>query len=508
MKLSCPKCGHAKMGRCGSTDDHRAARYRCSQCRFKTTKPGSAKPVEPEMKKVVEKARRYIITGAQNATPVHKSFWASLLVAAKALKAEIIVIPLRYRNPTSLWSSSAQGDLTWAKEVLPYLFNGRLAINQNLRVLADLKTVPTAASPLTGMEGLTGRESCIVGHTKVQLVVVPVPAGRTPKILATTGACTVPNFTDSKAGKLGAFHHTLGALVVETSGKTFHLRHVSASKDGSFTDLDKSYSPEGMSDAPPALGLIMGDTHVKFVCPSVVDATFGRGGIVETLNPNTLVWHDVLDAYAVNHHHNDNPFIKQAKHRSGFGNVRREVEETIAFVDKHTGNRKSVIVDSNHTSFLSRWVVSADWRDDAENAAFYLETASAMLASTKMSKSGTEYDDPFKHWVRKISRNKNVRCLGSDESLTLAGIECGLHGDRGPNGSRGSAKSLSRLGTRVVIGHSHTPRIQDGAWQTGTSTPLRLEYNNGPSSWLNAHVVIYASGKRALLIMLDGRWRL
>jgi len=54
------------------------------------------------MRRAIPKSKRYLITGAQNATPVHKGFWSALCVAAKALDAEIIVIPLRYRNPTSL----------------------------------------------------------------------------------------------------------------------------------------------------------------------------------------------------------------------------------------------------------------------------------------------------------------------------------------------------------------------------------------------------------------------
>jgi hypothetical protein len=60
----------------------------------------------------------------------------------------------------------------------------------------------------------------------------------------------------------------------------------------------------------------------------------------------------------------------------------------------------------------------------------------------------------------------------------------------------------------VVIGHSHQPGIDEGAYQVGTSTGLRLEYNQGPSAWLNAHCVVYASGKRSLLFVIDGEWRL
>jgi hypothetical protein len=61
---------------------------------------------------------------------------------------------------------------------------------------------------------------------------------------------------------------------------------------------------------------------------------------------------------------------------------------------------------------------------------------------------------------------------------------------------------------KTIIGHSHSPGIDGGCYQTGTSTPLRLDYNKGPSSWLNCHCVLYANGKRSLLPIIDGEWRL
>ena len=71
-----------------------------------------------------------------------------------------------------------------------------------------------------------------------------------------------------------------------------------------------------------------------------------------------------------------------------------------------------------------------------------------------------------------------------------------MHGDRGPNGARGSAKNLRRIGIKSVIGHSHSPQISEGCYQVGTSSRLKLEYNEGPSGWLNTHCVIHADGKR------------
>jgi hypothetical protein len=525
-RYSCPKCGKT-MTRDGKRNGQGGAqRYRCQTAGvfcYTTTNPeaaqrdsqGSRGPRPLRFFRPLGElgeTKRYIVTSAQNATPVHEGFMGALLVACRHLNAELIVIPLRYKNPTSRWSASQENDESWAEEVQPYLYNQRKKLNPNLVLLGDVKTQPTASSPLTGFEGLTHGESSIIGHTKLQLEVVPVPAGKFPKIMTTTGACTVPNYTDSKAGKLGEFHHILGAVMVEVIGKTFHLRQLLADKDGSFTDcaqgLLQIYSADGVRKAPRAKALVMGDKHVRFTSDKVRRATFGEGGMVDVLDPETLVWHDVHDGYAVNPHH-DNVFTNMAKQQSGYGDVRAEVEQTVKYLDRYTTGRNSVVVSSNHDNFLSRWVNREDWkRVGPDNAMFYLETATAMLSTVRMGKYGAEFEDPFRYWVARLSKNKNVRCLKPDESFAPAGIECGMHGDSGPNGARGTIKNLSRLGSRVVVGHSHTPGIREGAYQVGTSTELRAEYTEGPSSWLNAHCVIYANGKRSLLFIIDGEWRL
>lgn len=453
--------------------------------------------------------RRLLITSAQNATPVHEKFFASLEQAARHLGAELIVIPIRYKNPTSRWTLSQANAEVWAKEVLVYLDNQRRRLNANLTLLGDIKTVPTASSPLTGFDAISAGESAILGHTKLQLKVIPTPGNKLPKILTTTGACTVANYTDSKAGKIGEFHHVLGAVVVELEDKVFHMRHVSAdTKTGEFTDLSNTYSPTGHRRAERPLALVMGDTHVDFIDPKVEMATFGKGGIVDILNPAQLVWHDVLDGYSCNPHHGKNPFNRVAKRKSGADDVSAEVKRAIDFVAKRTtGDRQSVVVASNHNDFLKRWIVATDWRDDPTNAEFYLKTALAMVKGTDLDDSGTVSLDPFAYWISRAG-HPQIRVLTTDESFQLGGVDLGQHGELGPNGARGSIRNIRRVGARSIIGHSHTPGIDEGCMQVGTSTRLRLEYNHGPSSWLNAHAILHADGKRQLIFIIDGHWRM
>jgi hypothetical protein len=451
----------------------------------------------------------YLIVAAQNATPVHDEWWAVLQTIAKVRKAELLVIPLRYKNPTSQWTGSQQNAEHWAAAVRPFLWNVRHNLNSNLTVLADMKIQPTASSPLTGLEAVSLAASGIVGHTKLQMRSVPTPSSRMAKILTTTGACTVANYTDSHAGRIGEFHHSLSAVLVEVKGKRFHLRHVHYdAKSRSATDLNTRYLANGYGLAPRPLAIDMGDTHVDSICPRVEHATFGPGGMVETLKPQHLIYNDLLDSYSCNPHHMGNPFNAVAKRARGADDVKMEVGRAIAFVRKRTpADCLSIIVPSNHNDFLRRWIVTNDWRRDPVNAAFYLETALAMVNDTRLTEKGTEYPDPFTHWFR-LAEVPNARCLDLDESFMLGGVELGMHGDIGPNGARGSIKNLRRIGVKSIIGHSHSPGIDEGCYQTGTSTRLRLEYNHGASSWLNAHCILHADGKRQIIVVVDGNWRL
>lgn len=494
---------------CYSTSDPKPSGVRTPSGKVIAKDAPKASPVFK--RPIAKSAKLFIVTSAQNATPVHERFWACLSTIAKSRGAELIVIPIRYKNPTSRWTQSQANEDSWAEEVTPFLWNTRRKLNESLILLGDIKTQPTASDPLTGFDAISGSSSAILGHTKLQLRCIATPSHSMAKILTTTGACTVENYTDSKTGKMGAFHHTLSAALVELDGpRRFHLRQLHFDKDtNTVTDLDTRYHASGkVETAPRPLALITGDEHVDFISKDVDRATYGQGGMVEVLNPRHVVHHDTNDNYTVNPHHKGNPFNAIAKELNNRSSVIDENRRACQFVrDRTKGDVVSVVVTSNHDDMLRRWVVSHDWKSDPENAEFYLKLALGMVQQTKLTERGTEYPSPFAMIFPEMVDMTNIRLLRGDESFTLAGIELGMHGDRGPNGARGSARNIRRIGVKSVIGHSHTPAIEEGCVQVGTSTNLRLEYNGGPSSWMNAHCLLHADGKRQLIFIIDGHWR-
>jgi hypothetical protein len=474
-------------------------------------KPIGSKQAELVSKHISTKPKaRYVITSAQNATPVFKEGLAALRVYCAENKAELIVIPNRYHNPTSAWTKADDKQDWWANEIQNDLVDKRVELNPNLVLLADIRVQPTATRPTSGMETFCGGQSTIIGHPKLEAVSIPTPQHRLAKIVHTTGAITLDNYSDSKAGKKGEHHHTFGALVVEIDGDRFHIRQLNLDDDGSFYDLDSFYTAFGFSIGVPVAALVLGDLHERFVDQGVVKATFSdKLSMMNLLKPEAIVYHDAVDFHSRNHHHRLLPFTKIAKQKADRGGVEDEINECAAFVDKWAREGQRIIfAASNHPDALLKWVSETDWRDDPENSLFYLRTAVALAESAHMSPSGASCLDPFVYWMQqKLKTVHQCEFPGRDESVMIKGIEVGMHGDKGPNGSRGAIKGFGRIGVKSIIGHSHTAGVMDGVYQTGTSSNLKLEYNSGPSSWSQTHCCIYANGKRSLLWIIDGKWR-
>lgn len=459
----------------------------------------------------------FIFTAAQNGTPVHEDALACMLTAVKHRNAEFFVDPLRYKNPTSVWTGSQQNAEWWAPAVTPYLWNQRYAVNSNLTFMADIATQAAAPDPLGRLDAVSLASSAIFGHTKLQMRVVPTPGSLFPKIMTTTGACTLPNYTATPTGKIGEFHHSLSAVIVEVDGKTFHIRHLHYSeKSRRIIDATGfAYYADRVEKAPRALAVVEGDTHVRFTDPDVDVATHGIGGLIDTVDPLYNVKHDLLDGHTANRHHIGNYIALVAKVLEGKDSIRDEVGEAFDYLRKRRRKRtKVVIAGSNHHDFLGQAVqaflcggMKALPHISPRNAGFLAEIAAEQCAAASIGPGGVEYPEAF-GLLLKRAKLKDVTLLGGDESFALGGVELGMHGHVGPNGARGSIKNLRRIGTKSIIGHGHSPGINEGCYQVGTSSRLRLEYTHGPSSWLNTHCVLNADGKRQLITIINGRWKI
>jgi hypothetical protein len=444
---------------------------------------------------------RFIVTSAQNNTPVDGSFWKSLQMWADYYKAQILVIPMLYKV-----RPDPEQEIWWAPEVIPYLIKDEIQLAKGIRIFGDLKINATAVNPLAGLESISQGDSAIIGHTQIQMRTVATPQHKLPKILQTTGTTTQKNYKEGKAGKKGSFHHSLGGVIVELddANDTFFIRGVTGNSKSEFYDLDLHCTPRGAKLIKKIPGIVLGDEHEKFHCPDVRAATFDdQASIVNILKPKFIVRHDVSDMYSISHHHAKSPSIKFRKYMTGNNNLHAELEDTAVFLEETTPKfSTSVVVPSNHHNHLKQWLETVEWRDEMHNARIYHQLWDAWLEALELRQSF----DPYTWWLRKNCK-ANVMYLMDDYPFIIKDIYVGYHGDRGANGARGSLAGWAKIGAKTIVGHTHSPGIEKGCYMVGTSSELNLEYTSGPSSWMNTHCIIHEDGKRQLITIINGEWR-
>jgi hypothetical protein len=481
----------------------RTVRKWCSEkLGFKQKMEVESKQYEQAKNKKADKTKtKYIITWGQNNTNVHQKFFENMKAYATHIDANIHVIAGRYKNPTTL--SEQNEEDYWDEKLTPYLDANRHDIHKYVSVMSDVKIQPTATNPMSGLQGMSGINSCIFGSPKVQMEMIPVLEGNKPKMMLTTGSATVMNYTDSKSGKKGEFHHTLGFVIVEIKDKdTFFVRQVTADdKTGSFTDLYFYVSNGEVNRIKEIEAIIYGDIHYGSHDQQVLDKTLE---MLKEIKPKHIVLHDVFDGNSISHHEMKDPFIQYAKEIHNTNSVEKEINEMLDGLKNFQNFDNVIIVRSNHDDFLDRWLKNEDWKKQptSKNSLVYMEYSAMLLKQYAV--------DP--HNVKGVipelinRRYPKFITLGRRSSYKIKNWEVGQHGDVGSNGSRGSLIQFRRLNTKIVVGHYHTPGRKDGALAVGTSTKLRLNYNNGPSTWLQSHVIIHKDGKAQHINFINGEY--
>lgn len=443
-------------------------------------------------KKFDKTKKRFIISYAQNATKINDKFFKNMKAYAKFIDADIHIIAGRYKNPTSVWTVKNQNEEWWDKDVVPYLDANRHDIHQYVSILSDIKIQPTAVNPMTGMEGVSGVNSCVFGSPRVQMDMIPVLEGNRPKMMVTTGAVTNKNYTDSKAGKKGEFHHTFGFVVVEINDKSsFYLRQVTADgKSGSFSDLYYRVENESVTKIDEIEGIVLGDLHAGHHDEEVIESTLQ---LMNSLKPNHVVLHDVFDGDSISHHQMKDPFLQYGKEVHGLNDLSSEIGVMMNLLERFEKFKNIVIVRSNHDDFLDRWLKNEDWKKQPtfKNAPLYMELSSKLLKQYALDMNDVKGVIP--ELINE--RFPNFITLGRSSSYKIKDFEVGHHGDLGTSGTRGSLLNFRRLNTKLIVGHYHSPGRKDGALAVGTSTHLRVGYNKGASSWLQSHIIIHSDGR-------------
>lgn len=436
----------------------------------------------------------FLIGWAQNATPIDENLFNNMLALAKEYDAGVHIIAGRYRNPTSIFVDKDHD--WWDSKVLPYLDANRHNLHKYLQVLSDVKVPPTASTPLSGLNGITGLESCIVGHPRQHLKSLPVLEGYPHKLLVSTGSITVENYTDSKSGKKGDFHHSMGFVVVELDGDDFHIRQVSCDKDGNFYDLFKrAYNGEIYDNVFGCEAAILGDIHIQHNNKEATDITFS---LLDIMKPNHTMIHDIIDCESISHWDMKDPFRMMKKEEEGTDNLYKEKEDMLDWLEKYK-HHNLVVVRSNHDDFFDRWLKFSDWRK-VGNKKLYLESANILAKEDIAKEKGVI------PWYIHDRFGDEVKTLSLDDSYRVLGWELAMHGHLGASGSRGSHTQFKNINTKNVTAHCHHPHREDGHCSVGTLTNLRVNYTKGLSNWMHSNGLIYPDGKFQHIHIINGKY--
>lgn len=453
---------------------------------------------EASKRKLKKRPKIYLITWAQAHTPVHEKLWSNMKSYASKIGAEILVIPGTYLNYNSNYKKMTN---TWDDRILEYMYAAESKIFKHLHMIPDADILPTAATPLTGMESVTGIESSIIGHPRHHMVVIPTMKNSRRKVMITTGAITVPNYRRARVGKKANTHHKMGFLIAEKiNNEDFVMRHVEADKNGNFQDI--LYKIENGKVTPDAkwAGLVNGDTHLYWEEKAMLKE---QDRLAKKGKPDYIVWHDLLDGTSINPHQFKD-FVEQViKERKGLNCLQKELDYNKDFLEERIKfakriEAKNVVVPSNHPEWLDRWIRLSLGAKDQKNALLYNEFQT-ILFKEQAPKGLYAYllDDWF---------GEDIITLHRDDSFMIAGHECNNHGDLGANGAKGTPRTFKRLNTKLVSGDKHFPYTIDTAYGVGVTTVLDHRYNRGMSSWMQSSGIIHENGTFQHLMFAGGKF--
>jgi hypothetical protein len=439
---------------------------------------------------------RYILATAQNNTDVDKTMLYSLEKFAEYNDCRILCAKTTYnlsgfQNP----SDDDKNPIYYAPEITKYLVEGQIDLG-GLHFIAQANVLPTAKNPLSGFEAITpAGVDCVIPATKISLKCTARLKHQQGKRLFSTGSITKRNYILRKAGAVAASEHNIGALFVDTSINPPIVRQLELMPESEgFFDDNKFFTPNGVSSEVFPTALQFGDIHAEKMSAKNLNKCLDQ---VAHYLPENIILHDVMDFSSRNHHNiKDCAFMFKNKGRT----VAEDVSDVSGIIRALANfGRKVWIVESNHDLAINTWLKNTDFKTDPNNAILYLTCMKALYEH--IEETGNSNFNMLAFVCRQFGElnSPNVYFHETDESLEFAGVECGVHGHVGINGSRGSPAQFRTLGIPLNTGHTHTPSIQGACYTAGVAGELDMGYNIGPSSWQYASILTWPNGQRQII---------
>lgn len=449
----------------------------------------------------VKDTSRFVITTAVMGCRVDRNFFNAINNYCREHNAKLIIMIAA--DPAHQWAHD--DELGYVDEILDgqYIVIDEVALNNNL-YLSSIKLSAKQIDPVTGMQQLAQQDgSYIFASPKQRLQFVPVPMHKHPPAIMGTGAITMPDYrTDMYMSRRTAYlaerSHVMGAIIVEIEDdEVFHFRQVQAESNGSFIDWGVQYYPDGSTEEVILEAVICGDEHAGAQNPVILAA---RKDLCEELEPIRIVLHDIFDGKSISHHVEGKAITKAQRATAGLSNLKTELKAVgKALMFYKNLCEKVVVVKSNHDEHLVKYLEDSRFIYDSHNYRLALDLAAAVYDKKDPIQVGvelvTQQSFDFTEWLKR------------DQEYVVANVELGHHGDKGPNGARGSIKNFANSIRKSVTGHTHSAEIYNNAWRVGTSTG-HLDYCSGTSSWTNTDCLLYSNGSMQLVNYINGKYKI
>lgn len=442
---------------------------------------------------------KFIVTTAVMGKEVNKEFLSSVRNYAKRNKALCLVLPCE--DVASRGKKAKSIELSADLKDFRVVFKDTY-LNKNL-CLCAIKMSAKQINPLSGLDRLTTarQASIIVASPKVLLKYIPNMHYDIPPALMTTGAITVNDYDNDRymskrTSTLAENDHAYGVVIIEVESEDiFHFRHVQASEDNTLTDMGIEYLPDGEIKEMKDTVMVMGDSHTGYHDKELHDATMS---ICKALNVNKIVLHDVFNGTSITHHDIGKSITRATKAQEGRLGLELEciaVKNYIENIEKH--GMEVFIPEANHNSHLLKYLERGGYMSDPMNHKFSLKLAAQAIDGV----------NPLQYAIESLIgyKRNDVHWLEQDKSCKFYGVECGLHGDLGANGSKGNARIFNNGIGNCVTAHTHSASILRNTYCVGTVGLMDMGYNKGLSSWTRTCCLIYSNGTKQLINFIPNK---
>lgn len=428
-------------------------------------------------------AKKVVITSIADGAMLHEDAFECLKNYCCKNDASLVI----------LWGRGLKKNETLTEETYnklsKYLATGVLFELDDKCIARDLLVPMTQKNPLLNIDKLTTHlNTVILSNSKQYLKILPYKQYDDFRVACTTGTIGEIEYKDTVAGAIDRKFHTLGGILLEYSeNKKRYIPRNLVYNEGCIYDQNKIYTAKTVKANKSVEAMVCGDLHLP---EEDMQALIHTEEQINQLNPKCVMIHDVASWTSISHHDAHQYLTKLRNRETINSTLEMELTQVVARLSKLANSHKDTqfkIVSSNHDVFIDKWLNAGEFIKDTANAKIGAELF-------------IEYSQG--HNILDKYLMKNVEILPRNSSFRVKGYELAEHGDSGICGAKGNSQVFSKGFERIIIGHTHSPEINQSTVVVGTLSKLKLSYNQqGMTNWAHCNAIIHENSTFQLLFI-------